>query len=1059
MLSVRAAVVKPQRRFINFRTHVFDSPQLRSAINTTKYQIGNEWEIKVILQGIQAIQELTDSLVFSQYLNNIAYYICHMDFNNKKYKGELIEKLIKKYAADFFHSGFVNYPTPFYTDPQEGVNVLHSLSRNILDIKLIKSILEEAEKIWKNDLKSFKQFITHRCKDNFSPIHGACKVGNSEAVKLLLPLLRDTFTELDKNDEGFMTFLTSEVTGHSSLFHLLRSGIHSDLFNTVKRLLKNKERARIPSYSISFSKPHITRGVIKAREVKDECTHMISSDVGDEKAFRTDLAPAFLNEDSAGFTSLTSILEAKNVALFEKTILIVKEATLKVGGKEAWKKILGHENTRGVTLFNSAANGEKVEMLQLIWREAVEVFSDDAKGLKEFFIKPNRHNFTPLRSAIHRGRVNIVNELLEIAESIMGIETNEFLNLLVCKDSFGDTAIGSLCRMGWLNVFTIIMPLVKRITALLNKINVFEELLTSPNQLGFTPLNAAAAGGHVEIAELLFNEYKELISCFDRQAKHEKLVNFVESADVYNFTPLTSAIKIGCIPIVNMLLSNIDDSLPKAILEKPDVYGVSALHNACILGNFDMFHLVFSLYKKLFVETFHYELFERRDNHGHSVLNALFANGDNEVILFSLDYLERLGKENLAQLKTILARKDGFDFGIINTIIKRGDVGKVKIVLEFHQKIFLGEEKSMADPKAKKEFEGLIIHPNNKGFTPFNSACASNNIELVKMLLDSWSFAFQESNREGFSKMITQENASGFTPLISACYNKNFEMVKLLLETAAKVYGEQDTPEFKRFIDFKYQNKHCALSTAIRERSEPIKNLLLKYGAATKYPHNKPQAHSSTFRTIRIIGDITAMAPKNEAQVPVPVQQNDSINTRYQAVSGMTAGSVTAPLVQQTQSQQQYHQHHHHVSQQPFLPLQQPARQPLLQLIHPANYLLQQPYTQFNQQIILPLQSHSEPASQQRFFASQQPHSQPNQQRVSTPQQPHSQPNQQMVFMRQQSSSQPVPYVAYNMGSAQSVPQILAPQHAQHYSNVDDQPDAAPANHVPSQPVFDFRFG
>lgn len=609
-----------------------------------------------------------------------------------------------------------------------------------------------------------------------------------------------------------------------------------------------------------------------------------SSNAVDEKASPANSVSHYIHEKVLDCNQISKAIAAGNLHAVKALFLAFQK---RISNNESWKNFLCDKNARGVLFFVSAVHGRNdIEMLKFIWNEIEKIFPGDAQGFKEFLgnlDNPHYKNLKKalkkaLRIAIHKGKTEIVKDLLEISQKIMGSETAEFLDFLIDKCNFGNTVVSNLCKFGHLEIFKLIMDRIQHISAALQKPGIVEELLTFSNH-GSTPLNTAAAEGHAAMIELLFDIYNKLLLNLAPIEADKKRKKFIMSTEYKKFTPLQSAIRWGHISAVEALERKISDpALLKDNLIILDSTGFSALGNACYLGNPHMLRLILSLYEKLFgsnSKEFDDELVRPNDS-GFTPLSSVFATTNketrNKAIVFFLEYLEKTYKGHPGRLKAMLSC--GSSASILNDVIKKDEIDNVNAVVRMLEKNLLaGDEKSIPDSNAREALVRLMTHQNNKGFTPLINACALGNIVLVTILLDLWQFAFKETNPGGLIDVITQVNHDGYTPLISAYYAGSLGVVKLLVEAAIKLYGGKgNSPELKHFIYPENPKSDYAWKEVKKRRFIHIDAYLLSICGPSKNPGSKSGKNSSTLQMMQGIGSAMPVVPTTQVQLPVSAQ-------------------------------------------------------------------------------------------------------------------------------------------------------------------------------------------
>ena len=209
------------------------------------------------------------------------------------------------------------------------------------------------------------------------------------------------------------------------------------------------------------------------------------------------------------------------------------------------------------------------------------------------------YDITPLHLACQAGNLEGVKSLLEECDADIMIQ-----------DSNGDTPLHEACLHGEKIIFDLLLSKMTEKSVGLGlgsqgerKIN-----LVIKNRLGLTPFHFACRGGHLEIAEKLYDHSdnpEALVREKDKEGEtalhlacqkdQPNVVEFLLSkgANVFahkndGMTPVHIASKHGCIGVMNSLLKHDDTIDVNAI----DGYKQTPLHFAAEYGKVEMIQLL-----------------------------------------------------------------------------------------------------------------------------------------------------------------------------------------------------------------------------------------------------------------------------------------------------------------------------------------------------------------------------------------------------------------------------------------------------------------------------------
>ena len=298
-----------------------------------------------------------------------------------------------------------------------------------------------------------------------------------------------------------------------------------------------------------------------------------------------------------------------------------------------------------------------------------------------------------------------------------------------------------------------------------------------PNENGCTPMDLAAARGHVEVVKLFISNS-----------------NNPNAPDANGWTPMHRAARRGHVDIMKILMST--NSIP--IPNMPDKDGYTPLHTAARHGKSKVVKLLMSVSDTNF---------NFQDHLGWTPINLAAHNGHIRIVKLLVTALtgnDRKSTENLnlangtgytpihnavINLKTHVRRTregrkyhrckfdDSIHYRIIKILLSSGSYNNPNApnnvgVTPIHQAAYYGhlEVIQLLMSKMNQEFDNPNP-PRHDGCTPLHFAADQGHIEIVKLLMSSMSF---DGNPNA-------PNNAGFTPRDAALQNNHQDIAALFL--------------------------------------------------------------------------------------------------------------------------------------------------------------------------------------------------------------------------------------------------------------------------------------
>jgi ankyrin repeat protein len=381
------------------------------------------------------------------------------------------------------------------------------------------------------------------------------------------------------------------------------------------------------------------------------------------------------------------------------------------------KSIIEQRDVLGRTLAHFAAQEGNREYLHLLARSDANFFKkdDEKKSPLETIIKNQYHDVVNavIEKAVEKGDIEALRLLIEEYQVDMTGSSNDGQTWAFVAAKYGNVSVLQFLKQ---------LPEKKQIN--------FDQ----GDFRGLTPLMIAAKCEKIKVVNWLLEKGAD-----------------PNLADQYGFTPLFWAVYIGCLPVIDTLLTN---PIVLAAINKKNKDGKTALMIAVERGNANAVNLLLEKGKA-----------DPNIAEIESMLSLAAEKGHEQIVRLLLDKFinlnvyaalrQAVNKELKPIVKVLLEHKKT---NVRNLLFRAISEDSIEIIKTF---IELGIDFNLRDDETE--------------CTPLMMAVQEGCNGIVKMLLD----------HESIRKNINAQNLSGQTALFIAAKKNNEQVIKLLLSKGA----------------------------------------------------------------------------------------------------------------------------------------------------------------------------------------------------------------------------------------------------------------------------------
>ena len=402
------------------------------------------------------------------------------------------------------------------------------------------------------------------------------------------------------------------------------------------------------------------------------------------------------------------------------------------GDKEIFEYLIAHHNASKFYVLNINIYSCIINM------EGSGTFDKDAVT-----VLPTTQNYTPFFLAIQYGSLEIIKLI-----------SPQHINLLKCDCYF--LAI----KYGHLNILKYLIHQLPEIrptesplfwACLYNQLEIVKHLLSDEqyrlvviNETNLTAMHVASRHGHLDLLEMLVNDYNGSINCKDSM----------------NHTPLYFACMNGHSKVVKYLASlSWDDSYR-------DEEGNSYLHAACISGNKDVLNILINDFKSdvnCQTSTGKTPIFIACEGSKHEAVTFLLDNEDCNPNIKN--------KSGDSILHLAIRNKQNYLLNLL-LLFPKVDVNMRNDASEDTPLLFACSLGYIDPIKALLQLDACNPHcKNSRGQNFFHKACHSGVMDVIRYLAEKF---------RSDSKVFNCQDQDGISPVFLACIKGYHAIVQYL---------------------------------------------------------------------------------------------------------------------------------------------------------------------------------------------------------------------------------------------------------------------------------------
>lgn len=526
--------------------------------------------------------------------------------------------------------------------------------------------------------------------DGYAPIQSATLQGHVDVVKYLVSLtdLKSYFEQ--KTAGGDSILHLAAVAGRSDIFKYLVSALGAVLDEDVslKFYLNEKNHDGMTPFTCAVEYGHLeiiqfVFGVFNSKEMVE-----------------------MLFEKVAGSTPLHVAIKNDRVDAVRYIIEFIRN--VEEGEVSILQSLLEQKNKSGYTPLHLAALHNCGSVMKYMINFYTNVHTTCDEG------------FTALHLASQEGHLDIV-------KHVVSFQNDNSLEYLLRKTSIGNTPLHEAARNGQLNVVDFFITLIN--SARCNEdVGLLKQHLFQENNDGYTPLELAAIGEHLDVVQYIINIPSGLNSLLSFHLDHK---------NIFGSTIVHSVILGGKINVLRYFVD--------------------------VINNTD-----YSLKQYL----------QRTNDEGNSMIHIAAYNGDVNVVKYIINaYANSDLSSREASLKTYLQQGNSEGYSCLHIAAMTGQVH----VFEYFVSLDVLNDTTV--------LESFLQQETISGHTVLHSSVFSGRLEMVECIMN---IAVHLDKKSGFSAKayFNQKDVDENTLLLLGAFNGCLDVVEYLFDSEMTINGD-----------------------------------------------------------------------------------------------------------------------------------------------------------------------------------------------------------------------------------------------------------------------------